>query len=121
MKNHSTMPKRFPPSLLESLEARTFCLQKEIADTDSLRYHLRESVCLGIDVEGCRGIGEGITSIGLAILPPTDFLFKSFPSLPFSTQDFVEQYQIESYCFYVEVEVDENHILHFPLDPLLKQ
>ena len=102
MKNHPTMPKRFPPSLLESLEARTFCLQKEITDTDSLRHHLRESVCLGIDVEGCEGIGEGITSIGLAILPPTDFLFKSFPSLPFETQEFVEQYQIESYCFYVE-------------------
>jgi hypothetical protein len=96
------MPKLFPPSLLESPEARAFCLQKQITDTDSLRYHLRESVCLGIDVEGCEGIGEGITSIGLAILPPTDFQSRVFPSLPFETQEFVERYQIESYCFYVE-------------------
>ena len=59
-------------------------------------------MCLGIDLEGCEGIREGVTSIGLAILPPTDFLAKTFPSLPFSTQELVEQYRIDSYCFYVE-------------------
>ena len=96
------MPKLFPPSLLENPETQAFCLQRQITDTGSLRHHLRESICLGIDMEGCEGIGEGITSIGLALLPPTDFLARTFPSLPFSTQELVERYRIESYCLYVE-------------------
>lgn len=100
-KNNPTMPKLFTPSLLESPETRIFCLQKQITDTGSLRHHLRESVCLGIDVEGCEGIGEGVTSIGLAILPPTDFRSRAFPSPPFETQEFVERYQIESHYFYI--------------------
>jgi hypothetical protein len=96
------MPKLFPPSLLENPGARIFCLEKQITDPTALRHHLEESVCLAIDVEGCEGIGEGITSIGLAVLPPTDFLSRPFPPVPFDTQDFVDRYQIESHCFHVE-------------------
>jgi len=96
------MPKRFPPGILESPEARAFCLQKQITDLHSLKRHLRESVCLSIDVEGCEGIGQGITSIGLATLPPTDLLSKAFPSIPFKTQEAIQQYHIVSYCLHVE-------------------
>ncbi|KAL6787185.1 hypothetical protein J3E68DRAFT_432204 [Trichoderma sp. SZMC 28012] len=96
------MPKRFPPTLLESPEAGLFCLQKQITDLSSLRHQLKDSVFLGIDVEGCEGIGEGITSIGLAILPPTSLQSTEFPSLPFETQEFVDRYKIESYCLYLE-------------------
>jgi hypothetical protein len=96
------MPRLFPPSLLENPKARSFCLQKQITDIHSLRRHLRGSVCLAIDVEGCEGIGEGITSIGLAVLPPTDFLSTSFPSAPFETRELVRRYQIESYCLYTK-------------------
>ena len=96
------MPKLFPPSLLENPEAQAFCLQKQITDLDSLRYHLRESVCLAIDTEGCEGIREGITSVGIAILPPMDCSTWTFNHLSFKTQEFVNHYGIESYCFYVE-------------------
>lgn len=96
------MPKRFPPTLLESPEAGTLCLQKQITDLSSLRRQLQDSVFLSIDVEGCEGIGEGITSIGLAILPPASLQSTEFPSLPFETQEFVDRYKIESYCFYLE-------------------
>ena len=98
----NTMPKLFPPSLLESPETRTFCPEKQITDIDFLRHHLRESVCLGIDVEGCEGIGECITSIGLAILPTTDFQATAFPSLRFETQDFVDRYRVESHYIYID-------------------
>lgn len=53
-------------------------------------------------MEGCEGIGEGITSIGLAILPSIDLLSRAFPSLPFETQVFVNRYRIESHCVYVD-------------------
>ena len=96
------MPKLFPPSLLENPEAQAFCLQKQITDIDSLRHHLRESVCLGIDTEGCEGIKEGITSMGVAILPPMDCTARTFRHLPFETQELVDHFGIESYCFYVE-------------------
>lgn len=114
------MPKLFPPSLLERPEARTFCLQKQITDISSLRHHLRESVCLGIDVEGCEGIREGITSIGLAILPPTDFQSTAFPSLPFETQEFVDRYKIESYCFYIEGRSRQKPYPPFPFGFIVK-
>ena len=100
-KTHSTMP-NFPPSLLEDPEAGPFCSRRQITDIGSLRHHLRASVCLGFDVEGCEGIGGGVTSIGLAVLPPTDFVSRAFPSLPFETQELTERYQIESYCFYIK-------------------
>lgn len=77
-------------------------MQKQITDIDLLRHHLRESVCLCIDTGGCEGIREGITSIGLAMLPPTDFSANRFPTPPFSTEQLVEQYRIESYCLYIE-------------------
>lgn len=96
------MPKLFPPSILEDTKTQAFCLQKQITDTGSLRHHLQKSVCLGIDMEGCERIGEGITSTGLAVLPPTDFLAKTFPSLLFETQELVERYRIDSNCVYVE-------------------
>ena len=96
------MPKLFPPDLLKNPETQAFCLQRQITDNGSLKHHLQESVCLYIDTEGCKGIRGSITSIGFAFLPPTDFLAVRFPSLPFETQELVEQYRIESYCFYIE-------------------
>ena len=100
--NTSCYAETFPPSLLASPEAQKFCLQKQITDIGFLRHHLQESVGLSIDVEGCEGIGEVITSICLAVLPSIDFLSRAFPSLPFETLEFVERYQIESYRFYVD-------------------
>ena len=101
------MPKLFPPSLLKNPEAQAFCLQKQITDIDSLKHHLRESVCLCIDTEGCEGVREGITSIGIAILPPIDSTiqieqFWKSCHLPFKTQELVNSFGIESYCFYIE-------------------
>ncbi|KAK2780629.1 hypothetical protein FQN53_001104 [Emmonsiellopsis sp. PD_33] len=114
------MPKFFPPSLLESPEARTFCLQKQITDTDCLRHHLQESVCLSIDVEGCEGIGEGITSIGLAVLPSIDIRLSAFSPLPFETQEIVRRYQIESYCFYIDGRSRRKPHPPFPFGSTLK-
>ena len=96
------MPRLFPPSLLENPEAQAFCLQKQITDLNSLRHHLRESICLGIDTEGCEGIKEGITSVGVAILPPMDCSARTFRHFPFETQELVDRCGIESYCCYVE-------------------
>lgn len=96
------MPKLFPPSLLQDPEAQAFCLQKQLTNIDSLRHHLRESVCLGIDTEGCEGINEGITSMGVAILPPMDCTAQTFRHFPLETQELVDHCGIESYCFYVE-------------------
>ena len=96
------MPKLFPPSLLENSEAQAFCLQKQITDINSLRHHLRESVCLDIDTEDCEEIKEETTSIGVAILPPMHCTAQTFRHLPFETQEFVNHCGIESYCFYVE-------------------
>ena len=117
---YDNMPKLFPPSLLECPETRTFCLQKQITDTDSLRHHLQESVCLAVDVEGCEGIGGGITSIGIAILRPTDFLSRAFPSPPFDTQDFVERYQVESHCFHLEGRTRKKPHPPFPFGCTVK-
>ncbi len=108
------MPKLFPPDLLKNPETQAFCLQRQITDIRYLRHHLQESVCLSIDTEGCEGIREGITSLGLAILPPTDFLAIRFPSLPFETQELVEQYRIESYCFYIEGRSRRKPFPSFP-------
>ena len=86
------MPKLFPP-ILPSKANHGYRF---------LRHHLRESICLGIDTEGCKGIKEGMTSIGVAILPPIDCTARTFRHLPFETQELVDHCGIESYCFYVE-------------------
>ena len=99
------MPKSFPPSLLSNPEGQEFCSQKQITDINSLKHHLQESLYLGIDTEGCEGIRGGITSIGVAILPPMDHctIQKTlFRHRPFETGELVESCGIESYCFYIE-------------------
>jgi hypothetical protein len=77
-------------------------------------------VCLGIDVEGCEGIGEGITSIGIALLPPTELLSRTFPSLPFQTEKFVEWYQVECRCFYIEGRSRRKPHPPFPFGSIVK-
>ena len=111
----SDMPRLFPPSLLENPEAQAFCLQKQITDVDSLRHHLRESICLGTDTEGCEGIKEGITSVGVAILPSIDCT-RTFRHLPFETQELVDRCGIVSYCFYVEGRNRRKPHASFPFE-----
>ena len=121
------MPKLFPPSLLENPEAQAFCLQKHITVIDSLRHHLRESVYFAIDTEGCEGIKEGITSVGIAILPPMDCTTRTFrhlpfgiqEHLPFETQELVGCCGIESYCLYVEGRNRRKPHPLFPFGPSL--
>ena len=96
------MPKVFPLSLLENPLAHEFYLQKQITDVDCVRYHLRDSICLGIDTEGREGIREGITSVGIAVLPPMDCVARTFHDASFDIQKLVDHYGIESSCLYVE-------------------
>lgn len=108
------MPKLFPPSLLESQDARSFCLQKQIRNVEALKSHLRDSVLFSIDVEGSEGIGEGITSIGVASLPPTDSITRDPPLLPFDTQKFMESSQVEAHCLYLEGRTRRKPHPEFP-------
>ena len=100
------MSKLFPPTLLATCDeiTREFYLQRQISDISSLKYHLQNSVCLAVDLEGCEAVGKGISSIGLAILPPNSSAnqSKAFQSLPFETHEIVSDYKIEASCIYLE-------------------
>lgn len=120
-----TMPKLFPPALLlQHSNIRDFCLQAQITDIETLKHHLQHSVCLGIDMEGCEGIREGITSLGLAVLPPTKLSDLQstalFPSLPFRTQDLVDRCKIESYFIYIQYRSRKKSYASFPYGHVIK-
>jgi hypothetical protein len=101
-----TTQKLFPPTLLATPEVRDFCLHKQIMDINFLRYQLRESLLLSIDVEGQERFSAGITSIGLAILPPhaQDVLAAASQALkpPFWTREVVHHFNVESSCIKIE-------------------
>jgi len=66
--------------------------------------------CIGLDVEGVEGIAAGVTSIGLAILPPLPALFAQEPDAVYrqyhdnarrqiDLDEIVAQHGISAHCF----------------------
>ncbi|KAK3948710.1 hypothetical protein QBC32DRAFT_350911 [Pseudoneurospora amorphoporcata] len=88
---------------------------KKITTINHLRSLVPHSYCVGIDVEGIEGIAQGVTSVGISVLPP---VFSSLSTAPESDDDgswpwpfpdhhqgqidldtMASHYRLQSYCF----------------------
>ncbi|KHE86789.1 hypothetical protein GE21DRAFT_1252643 [Neurospora crassa] len=85
----------------------------KITTLNHLRSLVPHSYCIGIDVEGIEGIAQGITSVGISILPPVFSLSPASAdgSWPWPFPDhhqgqidldtIASHYRLQSYCFAV--------------------
>ncbi|KAK1774265.1 hypothetical protein QBC45DRAFT_425532 [Copromyces sp. CBS 386.78] len=84
---------------------------KKITTIHHLRSLVPHSYCVGIDVEGIEGIAQGVTSVGLSVLPPvfSSSLSEDDGSWPWPFPDhhqgqidldtMASHYRLQSYCF----------------------
>ncbi|KAK3342230.1 hypothetical protein B0H65DRAFT_589337 [Neurospora tetraspora] len=84
---------------------------EKITSLDHLRSLVPHSYCIGIDVEGIEGIAQGVTSVGISVLPPVFSLSTASKdgSWPWPFLDYhqgqidldtiASHYRLQSHCF----------------------
>ncbi|KAK3332961.1 hypothetical protein B0T19DRAFT_398681 [Cercophora scortea] len=94
---------------LQSLRGNALArLGTRLNNLEQLRTVVEESYCIGLDVEGVEGIAAGVTSVGLAILPPTPTAHFGIDQACHDAQGtrdldrIVARYRIEAHCFAVD-------------------
>jgi hypothetical protein len=95
------------PSFIKTDEAREFWKDKRIKDIDTIRVQPSTFTYVALDCEGQEGYGDGVTSIGLALLPSTHppEIFQAWPWRDVNLDNIVLSYNIRS----LSLRIPERH------------